>query len=258
MTTWDDLLKPGEANDFFTRNFPPFEPDATTYSRANALWLAELCRLVYRNGDRNQFLARGGLVEVKPFDKKGTEAFLVRSVRGPSFAALVFRGTDDLEAWITDLKAWKTPLKDGAAVHEGFEEAIEPVWTDIQQAIANVEDPLFFSGHSLGAALATIAAARLAATRPPRALYTFGSPFVGNRAFVASLPRIPIFRVDDAHDIVPTVPPEELGYTHVGELHQLKEPKEIFKFDPLEAFRKLVGPLPFLADHAPINYVNRI
>ena len=39
-------MNPGAANDFFTRReMPPFEVDATGFSRANALWLMELSRL---------------------------------------------------------------------------------------------------------------------------------------------------------------------------------------------------------------------
>ncbi|HEX3109347.1 MAG TPA: hypothetical protein VHU41_09670, partial [Thermoanaerobaculia bacterium] len=128
----------------------------------------------------------------------------------------------------------------------------------VEDAISAVNEPLFFSGHSLGAALATIAARR----RAPRGLYTFGSPYVGNRAFVGSLPRIPIFRVADGHDIVPTLPPANLGYAHAGEPHLLQAKKEIFKYDTLEKFWEFVKdsvepPAP-LADHAPINYVTRI
>lgn len=47
---WQDLLFPGNAKDFFGRRpFPVFEPDAERYSPVNALWLAELSRLVYRH-----------------------------------------------------------------------------------------------------------------------------------------------------------------------------------------------------------------
>jgi hypothetical protein len=50
MTTWQDLLNPGGATDFFARReFPPFDPEAgPEYNCTNALWLAELCRLFYR------------------------------------------------------------------------------------------------------------------------------------------------------------------------------------------------------------------
>ena len=49
-TTWQDLLNPGGATDFFARReFLPFDPEAgPEYSRTNALWLAELSRLFYR------------------------------------------------------------------------------------------------------------------------------------------------------------------------------------------------------------------
>jgi len=47
---WQDLLFPGNAKDFFERrDFPEFEPDAKGYSPINALWLAELSRLIYRH-----------------------------------------------------------------------------------------------------------------------------------------------------------------------------------------------------------------
>src|ERR1041385_825383 len=154
MTTWDDLLKPGNANDFFTGNFPPFEPDAKTYSRANAMWLGGLCRLVYRDGRLTKILAKGGLELVgERFNDKNTQAFLVRAPN--IFAALVFRGTDDLKAWITDLQAWQKPLGNGVAIHEGFEDALDNIWKKIEPALHTVE-PIYFSGPRLGAALAQL------------------------------------------------------------------------------------------------------
>ena len=72
-TTWQDLLDPGGATDFFSRReFPPFEPEAAAeYNHANALWLAELSRLVYRHDveedtpvpqpTRTSFLEKAGL-----------------------------------------------------------------------------------------------------------------------------------------------------------------------------------------------------
>ena len=55
---------------------PPFEVDATGFSRANALWLMELSRLVYRHDEgegeaivppRISYLRNAGLEQVKSF-----------------------------------------------------------------------------------------------------------------------------------------------------------------------------------------------
>ena len=44
--SWNAVLKPGEATVFFdVLSGTKFEADATSYSKINAWWLAELCRL---------------------------------------------------------------------------------------------------------------------------------------------------------------------------------------------------------------------
>ena len=106
VTTWDDLLQPGKATDFFARReFPPFDPEAkSVYSRVNALWLAELSRLVYRHDieeedpppqpTRASFLESAGLRQSRFFISTNARAILVESVTAPLFAVLVFRGTE--------------------------------------------------------------------------------------------------------------------------------------------------------------------
>jgi triacylglycerol lipase len=263
VTTWSDLLRPGDASTFFDRNpLPAFDPTANGYSASNAWWLAELCRLVYRHdvGEdkprtplRSTFLAQAGLRQRAFFNsvKTGTQGFLVESIQTPLFAALVFRGTEDARDFLTDLKAIREPIGNGGAkVHEGFVEALDSVWKDqVVPELEKITSPIFFTGHSLGAALATLATAR----RRPTATYTFGSPLVGNDAFVRSLAETSIYRIVDGSDEVTKLPPEDLGYQHVGELHHLTAPPTS-GFDLLALFR----PPKLLADHAPINYVERI
>jgi predicted lipase len=78
------------------------------------------------------------------------------------------------------------PSPDG--LHIGFERAVETVWPAIQAAIASRTmpgQPLFFTGHSLGGALAILTAAR-AAFEPNVhniVVYTFGSPRTGGATF---------------------------------------------------------------------------
>jgi pimeloyl-ACP methyl ester carboxylesterase len=253
-TTWQDLLEPGKATDFFAHPPAPFQPDAAAYNDANAWWLAELSRLVYRHEGRTPFLDRAGLDEVKFFDAKETECFVVRA-RDGKWAALVFRGTENLRDWLTNVDVKRVPAPAGE-VHEGFNSALDAVWRDVAPVLATLDCPIFYAGHSLGAALATLAASR----RAPRATYTYGSPLVGDKAFAASLGATPLFRVVNDLDIVTTVPPPLLGYHHAGELHTIGERKPVrgFVFDSLEKFRELANPPEPLADHAPINYVELI
>jgi hypothetical protein len=259
-TTLKDLMNPGAAEDFFKRQeMPPFDPDPAGFSLPNALWLMELSRLVYRREPpepdphsslRSKFLGTQKLVEIAFFNKPGatadTQAMLVQPTDAPKWAALVFRGTEQKPAdLISDLSLSIPLLGSGPLVHRGFKHALDIVWNDIETALQNVHVPLFMSGHSLGGALATLAAAR----HTPRGVYTFGSPMVGNHAFAQTLTAVQIHRVVDDIDGVTFVPPPHLGYVHVGEVHHLFEDPE----PPLLLHLEKIG-----FDHAPVNYVDRL
>ena len=264
VTTWDDLLQPGKATDFFARReFPPFDSEAkSAYSRVNALWLAELSRLIYRHDieeedpppqpTRTSFLESAGLKQRRFFNSQNTKAMLVESVTTPVFAVLVFRGTEqNLNDLITDLE-FGIPLLDQniVGVHQGFRKALDSVWNSIEKELAALTCPVFYTGHSLGAALATLAALR----RAPQAVYTFASPRVGNAAFAASFGSLPVFRIVDDEDALTSLPPEILGFRHVGALQLLKGPET----GPNRAWTDFSTPPKPLADHAPVNYVDRI
>ena len=271
VTTWKDLLHPGDAITFFDRDpLPQFNASLRAYSPANAYWLAELSRLIYRHDieeeeaippqpSRSSFLAKAGLRQLAFFNSRtmGTQAFLVQSESPERFAALVFRGTEqDARDFLRDLEI--LPMRvasNDVRVHEGFERALDAVWPDISHELEKLDYPVFYAGHSLGAALATLAASR----RSPHAVYAFGSPRVGNEQFAANLKAVALYRVVDDTDVVTVVPPEALGFRHAGELHRIGPPLETgVKFNPLMWFRRLLGPPKRLADHAPINYVERI
>jgi hypothetical protein len=233
MTTIDDLFNPGNATDFFDEIPAPFHPDASAYDSANAWWLAELSRLVYRQQDRQRFLDRAGLEEIGP---AMPQCCIVRAKDG-TWAAAVFRGTADIKDWVVNVDFPRVPWTSGE-VHEGFKRALDEIWPRIKTVLDTLDCPIFCAGHSLGGAVATLAASM----RPPRATYTYGAPLVGDTAFATSCAGTPMFRIVNDRDEVPTVPPARLGFCHAGELH------EIGKGAPREFFERL-------ADHAPINYV---
>jgi len=158
----------------------------------------------------------------------------VLAVHTPHAIVLAFRGTTNLTDWFTNLQFRAVPptlpgAPPEARVHNGFDLATEAVWPELVTWLTahRGERPIWLTGHSLGAALAHIAAARLLAVEalvPPDAvsLVTFAAPRVGNDVFAEFLrarlaPRI--HRVVFADDLVPRLPPAELGYAHVGTVH---------------------------------------
>ena len=135
--------------------------------------------------------------------------FIVASRPDATFVA--FAGTDPLKLQdvITDLNAEVTE----EGFHQGFAEAAGAVQTTVEDAIrrGGVEKPLFFTGHSLGGALAIISAKRARdAGLQIKAVYTFGGARVGDQRFFDSYGpglRSCTFRLVHGTDIVASVPP---------------------------------------------------
>lgn len=142
---------------------------------------------------------------IETFNNGGTQAFLVKR-DSDRMAVLSFRGTeavpDDIK---TDLNA-RFYTRDGVKVHDGFHRAFLQVEPDIRKAIQLLSDyKIYITGHSLGGALALVAT-RALNTDNMAACYTFGSPRVGSIEFDSAI-KVPIYRVVNAADAVPRVPP---------------------------------------------------
>jgi len=141
---------------------------------------------------------------------------------------LSFRGTEiqSIENWITDLDAGHstpyTPVPN-AFVHTGFLDAWYAVKAQAMEAIKNITDTInpvvwHFTGHSLGAAVAELAAVDLTLEmmNVPILMYNFGAPRVGNQAFVDYYEQTiaTTYRATNRRDIVPHVPYEFMGFRH--------------------------------------------
>src|SRR5262249_5655556 len=113
-------------------------------------------------------------------------------------------------------------------VHAGFQFALNTVWEDIEVCLHSYRkkfpmSPIFFTGHSLGAAFATLATARFGGSRV--ALYTFGSPRGGNREFCQQVRKsadLGVYRFVNNADIMTTVPPGEKAYEHTCGLMKIQ------------------------------------
>src|SRR5260370_4736865 len=256
------LERPGAADGVFRR------PGAWS----PATLCAELSRLSYCNDAdrRERSLAHVGLKEQEFLDVEGTQA-LVAVDAARVFVA--FRGTDDPKALIQDLDALPVSWEQGGQVHKGFVHYLHPVREALARIVrAAAGREVSFTGHSLGAAAAT-----LAESLSPRAtLYTFGSPRVGDAAFAATIPAERAQRFVDCCDIVCRVPPEKLQYVHVGALRYIDRngllsaqlTADRIEADPRAgrgAYRRWHAWalwknvfLRDLADHAPVNYVGAV
>ena len=189
-------------------------------------------------------------------------------------AILAFRGTDkdDFSDLADDFNALPQPWRAGGKVHSGFAGALLEIWPAVEGSLQPIgEYRLLFTGHSLGAAMATLAAS----LQRPKSLFTFGSPRVGNQAFVDLLKGLDNHRYVDCCDLVARVPPEgALGYTHVpGDIYYIDRNRAVRQLDPDDAsigrdqieaeedyvknYSWRIGDVALrpLADHAPVNYV---
>lgn len=175
------------------------------------------------------------LIETIPVD---TQVFVIRT---SAQIIVACRGTEPkvLHDIATDVRCkpvkldW-APASSNVRVHRGFSAALDIVWEEMEKAIVtggdDIKTPVYFTGHSLGGALAVLAAARFIAVDANNynrfgGLHTFGQPRVGNAAFAdwaTLLFRGRYTRAVNHRDIVPQLPPPKVGeweFKHFGIVH---------------------------------------
>lgn len=268
------LYRPGDADDFF--------PDGSIQS--DAALCAEMSRLAYVEEENRleTYLGRIGFRKDSTigYKEKGTQLFIASKNDG-SLTVVAFRGTqsDDPTDLFTDAKFSLVRWSDETGrplgqVHKGFADALKN--NDILKQVAgrrkSMATRVLLTGHSLGAALATLAASWM----PSAHLYTFGSPRVGDATFAQAMQAVNHYRYVDCCDLVTQVPPEEVfQYVHSGALRYidrhgklLDSPDEAaIDADRVRAHASYVIHYAFfpntvvtrdLADHSPINYVSGV
>jgi len=228
----------------------------------------ELSRLAYIGNRRvlTSLLKGLGFTQVTNYGARGaSRAFLAQSEK---VSALVFKGTDSIEEWLQNIKFAQRHWPPGGKVHRGFIEAFGPLWRELKADLTELKSPVFFTGHSLGGAMASLAATHVA----PSGLITFGAPRVGDQAFIALLEKFSVDRFVSCSDLVPTLPPEALGFHHAGVMHFIGEDRRIstsptdehvtrerlsasLNYQKNIAWKRGNLRLREMADHAPINYV---
>lgn len=255
----------------------PFNFDTTLYQPENACWMSKFANFVYwtlgdrvnlkdkrypdKNIDENDVTPDeerilkelqaldSDFLDVKGFNCRSSQGI---AIQHENYVVAAFRGTDELEDWLDNIKVFSTqgPLGN---VHSGFYNALLDIWERREmweyiqklrdRGTDEVEQPvwlkglkkpkrsLWLTGHSLGGAMATLAAAWLAERKIPfNGAYTFGQPRCGDEnfqiAFDSKLNKR-FFRFQNNNDIVTRIPARLMGYEHVGRYIHITENREL-------------------------------
>ena len=152
---------------------------------------------------------------------------------------LVFRGTISRLNWVENLEIWKTHsyLCKHCKFHYGFWES----WTGVRDSImitalqalnAHPDYRFVITGHSLGGAIATLAAADFRKETVDLAkrteLFTYGSPRLGNKKAVAFMSKQSSlsYRITSMSDPIPRLPWSILRYYHTSPEYWINENPE--------------------------------
>lgn len=256
---WDTFFHPDYAYRYFRQPLELAHAEnnacpAGSCNPLNAAWAADAALLAYGG-------AGGHRIDLLEFDElldsvglrghrfgdwaPGAKSVKALFAYNQHFAVMAFRGTKKIN-WLNstlDLAAF--PVREeslpavypetgslaeendaGILIHAGFQFAMNTAWQDIRCCLESYRRryptaPIVFTGHSLGAAFATIAVARFGGGN--LALYTFGSPRVGNQVFCDEVQRnadLGVFRFVNNQDVMTSVPPKKRGYEHTcGLIH---------------------------------------
>jgi len=164
--------------------------------------------------------------DVQFYSHKGSDAYVLEN---DTDVIIVCRGTEvkQLSDVKADLSISKTKTPHGK-LHIGFNHYVDKIYTEIlsRGMVAKHRNKMVWvTGHSLGAAMATIITYRFATTDnvpTPMGLFTYGSPRVGDRTFINYFNSLPVEHhrwVNDG-DIVTKIPFAPFFY-HCGVMHHI-------------------------------------
>lgn len=220
-------------------------PYKTKLDQGNAYWMARIAQEVYqKTSEDNQFPDEQKIlanlkaedekfISVTGADKNSAQGAIVEH---EEYICIAFRGTNEVVDWLDNINAFSTKQLFGD-FHRGFWNSVEDVWPVLSTKLDLLQKvkkrPLFFTGHSLGGAMATIAAARFVHEDLPfTGVYTFGQPRTMNKetALIFNTEcKERYFRFHNNNDIVTRVPARLMGYSHVGTYLYISEEQEIHR-----------------------------
>ena len=166
-------------------------------------------------------------------DNDGSQAYLLYNEND---VVVVCRGTQPTEfkdiAANLDIRLVSVRNSKGR-VHAGFKESVSDIWIEVSSFVTRhrAAHNIWCTGHSLGAAMSTVVAHKLAEYHIPVTLFTYGSPRVGNREYVDSVKAAGVehYRFVNNIDIVTQVP--GWPYKHFGEVIYMNHEGRVVKMN---------------------------
>jgi len=262
--------------------FSSFNSQASTYDANNAYLLAQLCVETYRrtkveklggkdeNNDdwrkrvKQEASAWGFASEhVYCFNYKGSQAILLADA---SKIIVAFRGSEERSDWqvnMNRLKNKEISKNYNICLHSGFCNYLNNIWKPYNDSEGKVEakgiqaiiqhemkespKSLWFTGHSLGGAVAVLAAASCIWNNSPievSGVYTYGQPRVGDLRFAKlynSRLKSKTFRFVNNNDVVTRIPTWApiFFFAHVGQIKYLTQDGELLDFEKLSWWQRL-------------------
>jgi len=218
-------------------------PYKTVLDSGNAYWMARLSKEVYlKKSEGNQIPDETQILKnLREDDDKFISVFGVDNdsaqaalIEHEEYLCIAFRGTNELKDWLDNINIFSTKVLFGE-FHRGFWNSVEDVWKPIDVKCRDLQmlrkRPIFITGHSLGGAMATIAAAKfIHEDKPFTSVYTFGQPRVMSQT-TAQIFNVEcksrFFRFHNNNDIVTRVPSRLMGYSHIGSYLYITEEEVI-------------------------------
>ena len=237
-----------------------------------SLLFAKLSNIAYKDVDEAEKEARKlGFTTTEFYNRDGAQAYRFMNVDDLVIAC---RGTqptefNDIKA---DLKAIPVVAETISRVHQGFKTEVDELWPMILEDLTygdNEKKNLWFTGHSLGAAMTTIMASRCfycKELQDPVEVYTYGSPRVGWPGYVKVM-GVTHHRWVNNNDIVTRVPLTIMGYRHHGEEHYMNAFGNIRKSTGWQRFKDRMrgmwmgiktGRIDNFSDHNMSGYIHNL
>lgn len=198
---------------------PSSQVPLTAFSATTALILADLIgRVEYAATNNVAISSPPAFVFVSSAQDSASPVFVgfwTAKQNGLTTLYMALRGTKTSQEWTYDLQTNQTPLQSSwpsitnanILVHTGFLAIFNQLKSAMDQVIRDTNpSQIMIAGHSLGAAVASLAGLAYFSVKP-LVVYAFASPRVGNTGFSETISvSFPLFRISNQSDLVNDIP----------------------------------------------------